>query len=235
MHQSQNKFTKAWDNLNSTPIDINDLSKSRNGSKCDCICVECKQPLEACQGLVNSWYFRHVTKTTCKGGPMTALHLLAQHLLKGSHEINTATGIVHYKEGLTEFNIPTTGFRADLAGIKDDDYDFIIEILVTHTLDLSKTTFLKVSKIHSIEIDLRDVDPNIRSNELLDILLNDASKQRIIYCPGLQNTPVNFETIKKDGGNKPWYDGLIPVAIIAAGLILLRSFLKKSNRRRKRL
>lgn len=235
MQQSQNKFTKALDKLNSTPIDINDLPKARNGNKCDCICVECKQPLEACQGLVNSWYFRHVTKTNCKGGPMTALHLLAQHLLKGNQEINTANGIVQYKGGLIEFNIPTTGFRADIAGIKDDDYDFIIEILVTHSLDLSKTTFLKNSKIHSIEIDLRDVDPNIRSNELLDILLNDVSKQRVIYCPSHQNTAVDFETTNKSRGNKPWYDGLIPLAIIATGIIMLRSFLKKSNRRRKRL
>jgi hypothetical protein len=196
--QSQNKFTKAWDKLNSTPIDINDLPKSRNGNKCDCICVECKQALEACQGLVNSWYFRHATKTTCKGGPMTALHLLAQHLLKGNHEINTVNGIVRYKGGLTEFNIPATGFRADIAGIKENDYDFIIEILVTHSLDLSKTTFLKDSKIHSIEIDLRDVDPNIRSGELQDILLNDVSKQQVIYCPSHQSDLSNFETTNKD-------------------------------------
>lgn len=66
------KFTKAWDHIDDCLTDINYLSRSRNGKKCECTCVECKEPLEACPGFVRSWYFRHQKFTYCNGGPMAA-------------------------------------------------------------------------------------------------------------------------------------------------------------------
>ena len=53
------RFLRAWDNKNSCIVHIRELPKSRNGAKCDCVCVECNGMLEALQGDVNDWSFRH--------------------------------------------------------------------------------------------------------------------------------------------------------------------------------
>lgn len=150
MKEPYSKFRKAWDNLNSRPIDINDLPRSRNGKDCSCTCVECKDALVACQGYIKAWYFRHQSNATCKGGPMTALHLMAQYLLVGDHVIKTIVGDVSYSNGIMESVIPGSRFEADISGIKENGDQFIVEIYVSHELETAKVEFLKGQRIHSI-------------------------------------------------------------------------------------
>ncbi len=179
------KFTKAWDTLSSCPIDINSLPKTRNGLSSGCTCVECHKALEACQGDKRSWYFRHANPTNCKGGPMSALHLMAQYLLTGDHILKTRGGEVPYSNGAMEYCIPGSRFKADVTGVKEDGSKFLIEIFVTHKLgeEDEKVKFIRELKIHAIEIDLRKTDPDIGKEELLDLLLNDIRLQRVIYSP----------------------------------------------------
>jgi hypothetical protein len=120
MKRTNHKFSKAWDNATAQVVDIRDLPRSRNGKNCGCTCVDCKQPLEACQGYINAWYFRHQTTTDCKGGPMTALHLMAQFLLKGSHSINTRDEVVSYSNGVMESALANSKYQIDIAGEKTD-------------------------------------------------------------------------------------------------------------------
>ena len=51
-------FVKAWDELNSVPVDVRDLPKSRNGKSSGCKCIACGEELDACQGDINAWFFR---------------------------------------------------------------------------------------------------------------------------------------------------------------------------------
>lgn len=185
------KFTKAWDKINLCPIDVNDLPKSRNGLNCHCSCVECNMDLEACQGEKRSWYFRHTDQTACKGGPMTALHLMAQFLLIGNKTIRTKEGEETYQNGVTEFILPKSRFKVDVAGDKKGSDKLVIEIRVTHAIDDAKLRFLKDQKIHSIEIDLSEVEPDIISSDLLKLLLNDTSKQSIIYSPRQRENKID--------------------------------------------
>lgn len=212
------KFTKAWDNINSHPIDINDLPLSRNGLRCKCICTECCKPLEACQGKVRSWYFRHATPTDCKGGPMTALHLMAQFLLMGSHMMKTKGGEVSYSNGVKEYTIPGSRYEADVSGDKSDGSKFLIEIFVTHKLgeEDEKVKLIQEQKIHAIEIDLRKVDPDIGKDGLLNNLLNDTRLQRVIYAPPKEIEVVPQSTLnkKEKSGELSLIEGLVVTGIV---------------------
>jgi hypothetical protein len=221
---NDNRFRKAWDSLNSLVIDIENLPKSRNGKSCKCVCVECKEPLDACQGFIRAWYFRHQSSTNCKGGPMTALHLLAQQLLVGSHTIKTLYNSMSYSDGSTEVVLTDSKFKADVLGNLPSGAKLVIEIFVSHLLTEEKYKFLKENKIHSIEIDLSKVDPDITEEDLLELLLNDTSKQRVIYLPENEGqTTTKTEIEPKSSTQKPWYEDFMPLIII--GIVALFFYL----------
>jgi competence protein CoiA-like protein len=206
------KFTKAWDIQGNKPIDIRQLPLSRNGKKCNCTCVKCNDPLEACQGDKRSWYFRHISNKNCSGEPMTALHLMAQYLLTGDKSIQTGAGAIMYTGGVTEFPIPNSKRKADVAGKKLDGSNLILEILVTHKVEEEKRKLFQDQKIHSIEIDLSKVDPDIENDPLLNLLLEDISIQNPIYVP-------------KVAGNGRW----LVTGLIAFGLgSIIYKFFKKN-------
>lgn len=225
------RFSRAWDNMNSRIVHVRELPKSRNGAKCDCICVECKGSLEACQGDVNEWYFRHQSKTDCKGGPMTALHILAQELLCGDRTIKIKGGEVSYSKAVKEWRIPESGFRADVGGTKVDSSQFLIEIYVTKKLtdDEEKVRFIRERQIQSIEIDLSKVNPEIVKDELLTLLLTDTSKQHTIY-----NSEDERQLSKKTDKNtneSNWYDDIAIIAFFAAlGYGAYKFFTRKRRR-----
>lgn len=229
MKETTEKFTKAWDNENARIVDVRELPRSRNGLKCGCSCVECQKPLEACQGFVNSWYFRHLVKSNCTGGPMSALHLLAQELLNRDSSINTRNGVLSYVDAELEWFITDAKFRADVSGIDPDGQRVIVEVCISHQVDDRKIEFIRSKSVRSIEIDLSDVNPDITRDELLDVLLNDVSKQRIIFwqmdssalsVPAVQPVPV-----------KPWYEELVPVAFVVMVLIGGYKMLTRKSRR----
>lgn len=230
------KFTKAWDKVNACPVDIRNLPLSRNGLTCGCTCVECDKPLEACQGEKRAWYFRHANRTSCKGGPMTALHLMAQYLLKGNRTMVTREGEVSYSNGEIEYTIPDSRYEADVAGDKSDGTKFLIEIFVTHKLqdEEEKVKLIRKQEIHSIEIDLSKVDLEISRENLLNLLLTDVSKQRVIYSP----KNVALEAAAKPAEEKAqqkestWIEDIVPVAIFVGILVAAYNFFtgSKSNR-----
>ena len=236
----QEGFTRAWDNQSNRIVHVRDLPKeTRNGAKCECICVEpdCKGHLEACQGDVRTtWYFRHQNKTDCKGGPMTALHILAQELLAEDRTIKITGGEVSYSNATREWSIPASRFRADVAGTKPDGSQFLIEIFVTHKLqdEEEKVNLIRKQEIHSIEIDLSKVDLEISRENLLDLLLTDVSKQRIIYSPKSETLEVAAKPAELMPQQKEstWIDNIVPIAIVAGILIAVYNFFtgSKSNR-----
>jgi hypothetical protein len=233
------KFTKAWDKVNACPVDIRNLPLSRNGLTCGCTCVECDKPLEACQGEKRAWYFRHAKPTSCKGGPMTALHIMAQHLLKGSHTLKTKGGEVSYSHGVTEYAIPGSRFEADVAGDKPDGSKFLIEIYVTHKLFEvdDKVKFIREQKLHAIEINLSKVDPNIRKEDLLNLLLNETRLQKVIYSPSTEIEVVPQSTLseKAKSGEPSLIEGLVVTGIVVGfGWVIInkvRSLFRSTRRK----
>ena len=116
---------------------------------------------------------------------MTALHILAQELLIEDNTIKIRGGEVSYSNATKEWPILGSRFKADVSGTKGDGTQFLIEVFVKHKLegDDEKVSHIRESKFHAIEIDLSKVDPDISRDDLLNLLLNDVSKQRVIYSP----------------------------------------------------
>lgn len=233
---TDNKFQKAWDSLSNRIIDIKKLPKSRNGKNCRCKCVECNKELEACQGFVRAWYFRHQSNTACNGGPMTAIHLLAQQLLVGNHTINTQYGAIAYSEAINEAPLTGSSFRADVLGKREDGTDLVIEIYVTHKLTDEKNLFLRDNKIQSIEIDLSNVNPIISEKELLEIILTDTSKQTIVYLPEINALRLIADVPNSHATNKtPWYKEFLPWLFILSVIgFCFYIFSERKKRLRKR-
>ena len=223
----QEGFTRAWDNQSHKIVHVRELSRTRNGAKCDCTCVDCKGALEALQGPVNDWSFRHQTSTTCKGGPMTALHMLAQELLSGDQTIKVKGGEVSYTNATKEWPIPDSRYKADVVGVKADDTKFLIEIFVTHKLqdEEEKVKLIRKQEIHSIEIDLSKVDLEISRENLLDLLLTNVSKQRVIYSPKMETSTVLAEQPKPENKDDSlsWFEWLI----ITLGLLWVCNQIKR--------
>ena len=223
----QDGFTRAWDNQSNRIIHIHELPRTRNGANCDCTCVECNGTLQALQGHVNDWSFRHQSSTTCKGGPMTALHILSQELLSGNQTIKVKGGEVSYTNATKEWPIPDSRYKADVVGVKADGTNFLIEIFVTHKLqdEEEKVKLIHKQEIHSIEIDLSKVDLEISRENLLNLLLNDVSKQKVIYSPKIEISTVLAEQprreIKDDGLS--WFEWLT----ITLGLLWVCNQIKR--------
>ena len=73
------------------------IKEAMNGLSCECVCEECKQPLEAIQGKVNEWHFRHVVESNCKGGYESALHKMGKQIIADNSEMAIPKyGIIHY-------------------------------------------------------------------------------------------------------------------------------------------
>lgn len=182
-----NEFFRGRDNKTKEIVDVRDLPPMRRGNACDCSCVKCGKPLQACQGPKRRWYLRHRNASPCDGGGMLAIHLMSQQLLLSASFVQTRYGSVAYRDPIREGRLTPSSFKADvLAQWKERD-PIAIEIRVTHCVDESKIAFIRREKIACIEIDLSKVDRSVTTDALRTILLEDTSIQHYIFWPQEQS------------------------------------------------
>jgi hypothetical protein len=100
--------------------------------------------------------------TSCKGGPMGALHILAEELLIEDNTIKIRGGEVSYSNATKEWPILRSRLKPEVSGKKGDGTQFLIEVFVKHKLegDDEKVSHIYEGKFHAIEIDLSKVDPD---------------------------------------------------------------------------
>ncbi len=165
---------------------------------------------------------------------MTALHLMAQYLLLENTSITANDGPVQYSQGIMEYINPGSDFRFDFCGTKAEGTILVVEIFVTHRLDPIKTSYLKENKIHSIEIDLHDVDPEISKDQLTRILLHDISKQKTIYSPRGVEVREHIEDPSSRETNTSSWMNYLPIAFIGAIIYWFVRFLRRSRPKKKK-
>ena len=87
----------------------------------------------------------------------------------------------------------------------------MIEVFVKHKLegDDEKVSHIRESKFHAIEIDLSKVDPDISRDDLLNLLLNDVSKQRVIYSPNDMEVEKLPEIVSVDSSGPSFLQELL--------------------------
>lgn len=155
-----------------------------NGLKCDCVCPWCKGKLEACQGNIKAWYFRHVT-SECQYGFQTSLHYQGKDVLSKCkffivngkrYDIDKV-----YLEQSEEDYIP------DITVISKGR-KYYIEIYVTHKTNDFKLLKLYRDGITTFELDLSQVDRDINDELLYQIFTNSITSK-------YKNVVYSFECI----------------------------------------
>lgn len=114
------------------------IDKAARGLACNCRCFECKEKLEAVQGDIREWHFRHSNNTNCQGGPETAIHTLAKQIIADNSTIVIPGGNLYYSEPKIEQWLEQ--YKPDVSVVADG-LAVHFEILVTHAVDEGKKLF----------------------------------------------------------------------------------------------
>ena len=192
------KFTYGLD-VNGTLVHVNDVNR---GEACNCICIECKQPLVAkkSEARKKQWHFAHKVTTNCQGGRMTALHMLAQQIIQEEKKIRKPwfkdycedpSKEIYFESVLLEQRFKTTEInrRPDCVGIiknGDKQYEVWIEVKVKHAIDEEKKKdIIKLGAI-CMEIDLTKLlDTDYTKENIREALFNDVENKVWINYPQL--------------------------------------------------
>jgi hypothetical protein len=174
------------------------ISKVSSGLTCDCICPVCHSQLIARKGNKTIHHFAHYRAGECIGSAQTALHMAAKEILEKSGMIYlpslTCSLAEEDDDSITLYKSQKLGFDKvylekridrivpDIFIIKNR-HPLIVEIKVTHPLDVSKIQKIKSLNISALEIDLSEED---------DYNTMEKLQKKIIY--GLKNKKWVFNT-----------------------------------------
>ncbi|MCY9666468.1 hypothetical protein M5X11_16105 [Paenibacillus alginolyticus] len=170
------------------------IEDAMSGEKCGCICPGCHQPLIARKGKIKIHHFAHIN-SECKHGLQTAIHLMAKDLLEKHQNIRIPNLDLEFEGTYNKWNISNEMelkfdkvlLEKKLGRIVPDiilykkGIPLIIEIKVTHEVDLEKVKKIQSLNISTIEINLSGIDRNISYEELKDIVLFKTELKKWIY------------------------------------------------------
>ena len=156
------------------------ISEVKNGTNCDCTCLECNNPLIAANnGKIQEHHFKHKIASDCKGNPETGLHLLAKRIIVESNKILISSNIFfNYNTSKEEKRFEN--LTPDVQIFNDNDEMWLVEVVVSHYCDDSKIEKLKRLNVNCLEIDLSKTDRFISVDELRKIILHDSNARKVI-------------------------------------------------------
>lgn len=205
------KLTYGVD-MNGRLIHVNDVVK---GKDCLCKCPKCGAQLIAKQGAKKIWHFAHAGDYNCKEARMTALHLLAQEIIKERKSVRIpryegmyAPAIESRVITFDDVKLEKTYYskdiirRPDCIGIKCDKHgnnrEIWIEIKVTHEIDQLKMQDIKNQNITCIEIDLSELlETNFTADNIYELLIIKPDKIKWINSPILDKKDQQYKKQKE--------------------------------------
>lgn len=201
----------ALDQLAEKPVFINDAA---NGLACNCKCEKCDGRLEAIQGEVYEWHFRHHKDTNCTGAQETAIHKLAKQIICESSQVIIPGMTLNYTQPEQEKRL---GSIIPDVTVSAKDYTVYFEIAITNPVNSFKEKFYNTGQHKSIEIDLSKIPYNITPEELRKLILQETRNKRRIFWEPL---PVNKSNVRE---NKMiwWKQPVALLLFIASGIFLL--------------
>lgn len=139
------------------------IDSVERGLDCNCFCPKCKERLIARLGKGKRQpHFAHQKESNCQGSYMTALHMLAEQIIRDEKAvmapayIDIPKHLFSFKHVEVEQRVDRNDMQPDLVGITEDDKRWAIEIRNTHEVDETKIDKIKASNITCLEIDVRD-------------------------------------------------------------------------------
>lgn len=193
-------------------VHVNDVP---NGMACQCKCPDCGAELMAKQGSKNTHHFAHINGADCKCARMTALHMLAQQIIKDEKKIRTPffkdyvedkSKILYFLsvELEKQFKTEEINRRPDCVGTlqskKGEDIQVWVEIKVTHKVDEEKTKDIKSQDVICMEVDLSSLmKENYDENSVREALFSTYKNKNWINYPALfRNNEIEKEKKKKE-------------------------------------
>ena len=197
------------------------IKNADNGLSCNCKCLECDERLEAVQGQIREWYFRHNKNINCKGGQETAIHKLAKQIIVDNSQIVIPGDTLFYSQPRQEERfssiIPDVTVLANGQTIH-------FEIAVTHPVESLNETFYKNGQHKSIEIDLTNISYDIEPQELEKLILHQVENKRKIYWEQkLVTQPIHSNS------NNGWAKIFAFLAFVAGLFIFRQLFTKRTS------
>lgn len=188
------------------------ISEVANGAKCNCYCITCGEDLIAKNGgVIKRPHFSHSINSECQSTE-TLLHFLAKEVFSEINSIYIppyeSSWIFKFKPQLINFDyIETDGYCSALgerypiknvriekrldkiipdivATVTIDhlEYDFLIEIAVTHFIDKNKKELIIGNKLNCIEINLSHLldSPDLWDKTFIKDILNEKKNFKLI-------------------------------------------------------
>lgn len=177
------------------------IDSVERGRACNCFCPKCNEPLIARLGKGKRQpHFAHQKGSNCQGSYMTALHKLAEQIIKDEKAVmapaykDIPKHRFSFKHVEVEQRVDRKDLQPDLVGITKDDKRWHIEIRNTHEVDETKENKIRESNITCLEIDVREQTLENLKSFLLESIENrewinnpyyekqiKEEKQKIVY------------------------------------------------------
>ena len=166
------------------------IEQVERGLACQCTCFECGEAVIARKGEIKEHHFAHASnKVSCTINPESVLHKYAKEVIVESMGLmlpalpdsDSEAAWWTFEKLLPEFSLGL--IRPDLIGYFDGE-PILIEIAVTHFIDVEKLKCIEVFKSKCIEIDLSPLlksDITIPSMEAKQQILENLDNRRWVY------------------------------------------------------
>ena len=151
------------------------------GLACNCTCPSCGENLIAKLGQERAHHFAHAGQIAelCKYAYETELHIRAKNLIEVKKQIKIPLHSPKSDQLLYEIHPVSnvrvekfhTGKKPDLI-VTIDDFDYLIEIAVTHFADPDKKKTYRANLLNALEIDLSPYADSMECD--IDVILEDA-------------------------------------------------------------
>ena len=155
------------------------IKNVQSGLACNCICIDCGENLQAVKGFIRSEHFRHDSNPDCKGGPETAIHLMAKQIIQGSTTILLPNNHQFEYSSVELERTIIEGVRSDVI-IKNESNLWLVEIVVEHPLENATIQKIKKANYNCMEINLSKVDRDIDVDQLKQLVLSTLSNRKSI-------------------------------------------------------
>lgn len=174
------------------------IDEVERGLKCNCTCPDCHQPLIARMGEKRVAHFAHQGKTNCKGGLETIVHKICKEIIAENLVFTTPRffyerelipkKVVIVEEVLLEKRLDN--IVPDII-IKTENRSLLIEIVVTHDVDIEKENKIRALNLAAIRINARDLVQNLfdkgdfkmEDPEFREELINGTQYKSWIFNP----------------------------------------------------
>jgi len=139
-----------------------------NGLGCNCFCLDCGGQLKARQGAIKQWHFSHHKENdadNCQWSGESEIHMKVKEYLDRHRKLTVPIGftrptsfVIHFDDIQLEKSLRPTKRIPDVTGYCSGE-KVLIEVKVTHEVDLQKRIDYKKANVSVVELDFSDFTP----------------------------------------------------------------------------